>query len=75
MLQLRGFIDESHKLTTWGKILETSLAAVRDNKELSEAVFLAIEMLRLGLLNAHTMFPGYPGSPMKGSRKFLKDCA
>ncbi|KAL9098506.1 MAG: hypothetical protein Q9163_005846 [Psora crenata] len=66
-LQLRAFVDESHELTIWGKILETALVAVGHRKELEEAVFLAIELLRFGLLNADTMFPGYQGTPVKGT--------
>jgi hypothetical protein len=32
-----------------------------------EAAFLAVELLRLGLLNADAMFPKYTGSPSEGS--------
>ena len=66
-LQLRDYVDDQHQLTTWGKVLETTLSASGPNKDLEEAAFLAIELLRLGLLTADTMFQGYSGAPVQGS--------
>lgn len=66
-LQLRGYVDNQHQLTTWGRVLETTLSASGPNKDLEEAAFLAIELLRLGLLTADTMFQGYSGAPVQGS--------
>ena len=60
-------MDESHELTTWGRILAVALTAVEGTKELEEAVLLAIELLRFGILNADTMFQGYQGTPLKGT--------
>lgn len=68
-LQLRGFVDEEHRLTTWGKVLEATLSASGPKKAQEEAAFLAVELLRLGLLNADTMFRDYSGAPMRGSGK------
>lgn len=62
-------MDSHHQLTSWGKVLETTLSASGSNKDLEEAAFLAVELLRLGLLTADTMFPGYSGAPMRGSGK------
>ena len=70
-LQLRGFVDEKHQLTEWGKVLEATLKVSGANKAQEEAAFLAVELLRLGLLNADTMFRGYSGAPMRGSGEFL----
>lgn len=66
-LQLRGYLDNQHQLTTWGKVLEVTLSASGPNKDLEEAAFLATELLRLGLLTADTMFQGYSGAPLQGS--------
>lgn len=66
-LQLRGYVDSQHQLTTWGNVLETTLSASGSNRDQEEAAFLAVELLRLGLLTADTMFQGYSGAPMRGS--------
>lgn len=66
-LQLREFVDSSHKLTGWGEALSASISALKGRPELEEAVFLAIELARLNLLNANTMFPSYGGQPLRGS--------
>ncbi len=50
-------------------MLEATLSASGSNKDLEEAAFLAVELLRLGLLSADTMFQDYPGAPIQGSRK------
>lgn len=68
-LQLRGFVSEKHQLTPWGKVLEATLAVSGSNKAQEQAAFLAVELLRLGLLNADTMFRDYSGAPMRGTGK------
>lgn len=70
-LQLRGYIGKEHQLTKWGKVLEAALTVTGSSKALEEAVFVAIELLRLNLLNADTMFAGYSGAPVHGSGKKL----
>lgn len=37
------------------------------NKDQEEAAFVAVELLRLKLLNADTMFEGFSGAPVHGS--------
>ncbi|KAJ5939143.1 hypothetical protein N7466_002277 [Penicillium verhagenii] len=66
-LQLRGYIDDKHKLTVWGKCLEQSLSSVDSADNLEESIFLAIEMLRLDLLNTKSWFSHVSGGPMRGS--------
>lgn len=66
-LQLRGYVDEQHKLTDWGEILRTALDASGTRKDQEEAVFIAVELLRLELVTPATMFLGYAGAPMNGS--------
>lgn len=66
-LQLRGYIDEKHQLTSWGVCLEQALTALNPADNLGESIFIAIEMLRLGLLNATEWFTHVSGGPMRGS--------
>ncbi|KAJ5101805.1 hypothetical protein NUU61_004027 [Penicillium alfredii] len=66
-LQLRGYIDEKHRLTVWGKCLEQALSVLNPADNLEDAVFIAIEMLRWDLLNTKTWFAHVSGSPMRGS--------
>lgn len=74
-LHLRGYINDSHELTTWGEALSASLDAisstVRDNPNdgLSDAVLLAFELLRYGLLNTRNQHPELNGLPMNGSEE------
>lgn len=73
-LQLRGYINKKHQLTHWGKVLEASLSVVGSNKDQEEATLVAIELLRLNLLNADTMFVGYSGAPVHGSEVDKRNC-
>lgn len=66
-LQLRGYVDEQHQLTEWGNVLQEALFAAGTSKHEEEAVFLAVEMLRFGLVNPDTMFLGYSGAPEHGT--------
>ena len=58
-------MNDKHQLTKWGEVLQSALLKVGSKKEQEEAVFLAVELLRLNLLNANTMFPGYTGEPVR----------
>lgn len=66
-LQLRGYVDDKHRLTSWGQCLLQALSAVDPTANLEEAVFIAIEMLRLDLLNTKHWFSHVSGGPMRGS--------
>lgn len=66
-LQLRDYVDSKHELTPWGKVMESTLTACGSSKEQEEAAFVAVELLRLGLLNASPMFPNYSGTPLRGT--------
>ncbi|MCJ1288797.1 hypothetical protein MMC34_000326 [Xylographa carneopallida] len=63
-LHLRQYVDEHHDLTTWGKFLVQTLGKLGSNssREQSEAAFLAVELLRLGILNPSTVSPSYSGA-------------
>lgn len=77
-LEDRGYIKADHTLSAWGKVLNAALQAAHDNgslssadvaQEVEEAVFVALELLRLDVLNTRNMFPmnPYSGQPMRGS--------
>jgi hypothetical protein len=69
-LTLRDYVDVNHNLTAWGKMLATVITALKGNAELEEAALLAVELIRLGVLNADSnMFPTYNGAPMRGEGK------
>ena len=70
-LHLRDYVDASHRLTPWGYILKTTLEALDSNRDQEDAALLAIELLRLNVLNADTLFPDYSGAPSRGSGRFL----
>ncbi|KAL8793941.1 MAG: hypothetical protein Q9195_003454 [Heterodermia aff. obscurata] len=73
-LQVRGYINEKHHLTAWGKVLQAAILKVGPSKDQEEAAFLAVELLRLELLNADTMFAGYSGAPVRGSAVDKRNC-
>lgn len=73
-LQLRDYVDEKHQLTDWGNILRTALDASGSRKEQEEAVFMGVELMRLGLVTPDTMFLGYAGAPEKGSDIDKRNC-
>ncbi|QQK44121.1 Posttranscriptional regulation nuclease (Mkt1), putative [Penicillium digitatum] len=66
-LQLRGYIDDKHKLTPWGQCLVHALSTIDPADNLEESIFIAIEMIRLGLLNTKKWFSHVSGGPMRGS--------
>ena len=68
-LHLRGYIDNEHRLTAWGKVLLAMVEASSSASEQEEGLLLAAELLRLDLLSSENMFPSYNGAPMHGSEK------
>lgn len=66
-LQLRGYIDKKHQLTTWGKGLQRALSYLDPSENLEETAVLAMELIRLGVLNANDWFSDISGGPMRGS--------
>jgi hypothetical protein len=71
MLTVRGYINEHHNLTAWGKVLHATLCALPQVSpenittllELEEAAIMAVELLRLGVLSSREMFSTYGGAP------------
>jgi len=70
-LQLRGYVDEKHTLTSWGKVLDSVLSSLDPADGHEEAAIIAVELLRIGLLNADIMFPNYTGGPSGGSGRYI----
>jgi hypothetical protein len=66
LLHLRGYVNDDHTLTAWGKVLHATVSAV-PSPNLEEAAIIAIELARLGLLTAKNMFTGYSGAPYRNS--------
>jgi hypothetical protein len=79
LLHLRGYIGDSHKLTTWGKALTTALTQLNSmgvdcTPQIEEAVFLAFELLRLDQLNVHHRHQEWIGAPQRGTDQDQKHC-
>lgn len=71
-LQIREYINNEHMLGPWGQVLEVAFARAGASSDLEEGVFLAVEMMRLDLLNSRPMFPSYSGAPMRGTGASLQ---
>lgn len=68
-LQLRGYLDSNHELTTWGEALHAAINAHNGHSELEEPIFLAMELARLGMLTHKLLFINESGAPMCGSKE------
>lgn len=64
-LQIRGFVDDKHQLTQWGNMLEATLAVMDGGARKEEQGIIAVELLRLGVLN--TQSP--TGTPVQATDK------
>lgn len=67
LLQLRGYLNEQHQLTEWGRVLEAVWSASGTRRDEEEAALIAVELMRFELINPDTMFLGYGGAPGNGS--------
>nr|OQO27427.1 hypothetical protein B0A51_07878 [Rachicladosporium sp. CCFEE 5018] len=77
-LEDRGYINNDHTLSAWGKALKVALDHAKsteyldvgeDPREAEEAIFMAFELHRLDALNSLNLFPAtsYQGAQMRGS--------
>jgi hypothetical protein len=66
-LQLRSFIKEDHTLTPWGIGLADGLERLAAHKDLHEALYLGLELLRLKVLHHEEFSVKYSGAAMHGS--------
>ncbi|KAI4192530.1 MAG: hypothetical protein LQ346_004272, partial [Caloplaca aetnensis] len=73
-LQLRGYIDGQHQLTAWGKVLDRVLSGLGHSSDRERSTLLAVELLRLDLLKADTMFSSYSGAPFRGDDIDKRNC-
>lgn len=69
-LQIRGYVNEKHELTNYGLMLEAVLASLEGSGNKEERGVIAIELLRLGLLNTTPV----PGASSSGQGMLLMDC-
>jgi hypothetical protein len=72
LLHLRGYVDDSHQLTKWGKALTTTMKkltalGVECTLAVEDAAFLAFELLRLQQLNVRHPHSEWIGAPQRGS--------
>ena len=51
VLQLRGYVNEKHELTAWGKFLHAALSKSSMSTERAESIFLVAELLKLNILD------------------------
>ncbi|KAL8938566.1 MAG: hypothetical protein Q9211_003155 [Gyalolechia sp. 1 TL-2023] len=73
-LQLRGYVDQQHQLTSWGKVLNSMLSVMGYRLERERAALLAVELLRFDLLKADTMFASYSGAPFRSTDIDRRNC-
>ncbi|KAI9894316.1 MAG: hypothetical protein M1814_003072 [Vezdaea aestivalis] len=73
-LQIRGYIDDKHHLTAYGKAFNIIRTTTQKYSLAEEAVYLAVEMMRFNLLNTKDMFPSYSGKPSEGSEIDRDSC-
>jgi hypothetical protein len=76
-LEDRGYINNDHTLSAWGKALKAALDHAEKSgyieaagaKEVEEAIFMAFELHKLDILSTGQMFPSdkYLGAPMRGT--------
>ena len=76
-LEDRGYINNDHTLSAWGKALKAAFDHAKQSgyiasagaREVEEAIFMAFELHKLDILTTSQMFPAdkYLGAPMRGS--------
>jgi hypothetical protein len=76
-LEDRGYINNDHTLSAWGKALKAAFdhaeksgyIAAAGAKEVEEAIFMAFELHKLDVISTSQMFPSdkYLGAPMRGT--------
>lgn len=77
-LHLRGYINDNHKLTVWGKALAVTMRSLDSSHisthKLEEAAFLAFELLKYDQLNTHNRHEEWIGAPQRGSDSDRTHC-
>ncbi|RMZ76349.1 hypothetical protein DV738_g5020, partial [Chaetothyriales sp. CBS 135597] len=52
-LELRGYVNEKREITRWGQVLEATVGKLDAKEDAEGQALLAVELLRLGLLNGN----------------------
>jgi hypothetical protein len=50
-LRVRGYVDDEHALTNWGRVLETTLSKLGPMSKAEDTAVLTVELMRFGLLD------------------------
>jgi len=66
-LQVRNFIQPDHTLTPWGIGLADGLEKLSGHKDLYDALYLALELVRLKVLSHQAFSVKYSDAAMHGS--------
>ena len=81
LLHLRGYINDQHELTAWGKALRVTVKALGptiktfgDVHHIEEATFLAYELIRFDNLHTRNRHPELIGGPLRGSDDDKASC-
>ena len=81
LLNLRGYTNDQHELTSWGKALAITLAAMQpsvkkygDVHHIEEAAFLAFELIHFDNLNSRNRHSELIGGPLRGSDADRENC-
>jgi hypothetical protein len=81
LLHLRGYVNDQHELTAWGRALATTVQSIgptvkkyNDIHHMEEAAFLAFELLRFDNLNSRNRHPELIGGPLRGSDEDKANC-
>ena len=61
-LHARSYVNDKHELTSWGKALKATIAAISSEKNASEMGIIAIEMLRMNLFTGNDLNGGVIGT-------------
>lgn len=81
LLHLRGYVNDQHELTNWGKALATTFKAIGsivkkydDIHHIQEAAFLAYELIRFDILNSRNRHQELIGGALRGSDEDKSNC-
>lgn len=81
VLHIRGYINDQHQLTGWGKALAATIESIapiikkhKDIHQVEEACFLAYELIRFENLNSRNLHPELIGTPLRGTDEDKENC-
>ena len=81
LLHLRGYTNDQHELTSWGRALAITLKSINptvkkysDVHHAEEAAFLAFELLHFDNLNSRNRHQELIGGPLRGSEPDKESC-